>query len=126
MIYSLSSYPMWVSDPTRRESEMKTKAVRWMANGTNVVRVDIGGFVCKVGGDYYDNGRRDPRGWTFDPPLDTEANAALIAAAPELADACRMAADMLGKVVVPPKQMAALKRVIIACEQALANAGAAR
>jgi hypothetical protein len=107
---------------------MKTKsdAVRWAVNGTRVIRLDIGGTVCQVGGDYYDNGRRDPRGWTFDPPLDTAANAAMIAAAPELADACRLADDMLGRVVVPPKQMAALKRVIVACEQALSNAGAAR
>ena len=83
--------------------------------------------MCKVGGDYYDDGRRDPRGWTFDPPLDTKANAALIAAAPELADACRFAIRMMTKSLqgTPsycPEARAELRRGIRACEAALAKA----
>lgn len=104
---------------------MKTKtkkAVRWDIIGQQIVR-DCGGLVCKVGGDFYDDGQRDPNGWTFDPPLDTKANAALIAAAPELADACLEAQYLLGRVVpTNVKQRAAIRNVIRLCEAALAKA----
>jgi hypothetical protein len=48
------------------------------------VRGLASGQIATVGGDFYDDGRKDADGWTFSPPLDTAANARLIAAAPEL------------------------------------------
>lgn len=48
------------------------------------VRGLASGQIATVGGDFYDDGRRDADGWTFTPPLDTASNARLIAAAPEL------------------------------------------
>jgi len=55
----------------------------WTVGFGKEVRV-TGGLICKVGGDYYDDGRKDSSGWTRTPTLDTQANARLIAAAPEL------------------------------------------
>jgi hypothetical protein len=104
------------------------KPVRWEIVGQQITR-NCGGLVCKVGGDFYDDGRRDSRGHTFDPPLDTKANAALIAAAPELADACRFAVRMMSKYTQAPvaqrdRIATDLRRGIRACEAALAKAGA--
>lgn len=58
----------------------------WRADGKRVV-AKSGGLVATAGGDFYDDGRKDKRGWSFEQPLNTEANAALIAAAPALAEA---------------------------------------
>jgi hypothetical protein len=107
---------------------MKKKPVRWEIFGQQITR-NCGGLVCKVGGDFYDDGRLDRYGKTFDPPLDTKANAALIAAAPELADACRFASRMMtkslqGTTSYCPKLKAELRRGIRACEAALAKAEA--
>jgi hypothetical protein len=48
------------------------------------VRGLASGLIATVGGDFYDDGRKDADGWTFSPPLDTAANATLIAAATDL------------------------------------------
>jgi hypothetical protein len=60
-----------------------------------VIRGLASGRIAKVGGDYYDDGMRDVENWTFTPPLDTAANARLIAAAPELLAALKGAKDEL-------------------------------
>jgi hypothetical protein len=107
---------------------MKKKPVRWEIFGQQITR-NCGGLVCKVGGDFYDDGRLDRYGKTFDPPLDTKANAALIAAAPELADACRESLRLLTHYAetcseFTPKLKARIRGVIRQCEAALATAEA--
>ena len=62
----------------------------WFAAGKHV-RGLASGQIATVGGDFYDDGRKDADGWTFSPPLDTAANAALISAAPDLLAAARLA-----------------------------------
>lgn len=66
----------------------------WMANGRSVV-AKSGGLVAKAGGDFYDDGRKDKRGWSFEHPLNTEANAVLMAAAPELLEALKEAVAVI-------------------------------
>jgi hypothetical protein len=63
-----------------------------MVNGKTVNALGSG-RVATVGGDFYDDGKKDANGWTFDPPLDTAANARLIAAAPDLLAACHKLVD---------------------------------
>jgi hypothetical protein len=55
----------------------------WYVDG-KLIRGLASGRIAQVGGDFYDDGRRDADGWTFTPPLDTDSNARLISAAPEL------------------------------------------
>jgi len=55
----------------------------WFVDG-KVIKALASGQIAQVGGDFYDDGRKDASGWTFTPPLDTAANARLIAAAPDL------------------------------------------
>ena len=64
----------------------------WYVDG-KVIRGLASGRIAKVGGDYYDDGMRDAENWTFTPPLDTAANARLIAAAPDLLAACHKLID---------------------------------
>ena len=66
---------------------------RWEVRGRDIVRngYDGGGLIGKAGGDFYDDGRKDKSGRTTEPILDTLANATLMAAAPDLLAALKMA-----------------------------------
>lgn len=67
----------------------------WCVDGKRIKGLATG-LIATVGGDFYDDGRKDSRGWTFDLVLDTAANARLIACAPDLLAALIRMRDEFG------------------------------
>jgi len=82
------------------------------------VRGLASGQIAKVGGDFYDDGRKDADGWTFSPPLDTAANARLIAAAPEMLAALIRMRDEFNSYADCPSKCDAVRMAFQAIEKA--------
>ena len=89
----------------------------WYAEGKQV-RGLASGLIATVGGDFYDDGRKDADGWTFSPPLDTAANAALIAAAPDLLAALIQMRDCFNSYADCPSKCDAVSMAFRAIEKA--------
>ena len=89
----------------------------WYVDGKQV-RGLASGLIATVGGDFYDDGRKDADGWTFSPPLDTAANATLIAAAPDLLAALIRMRDEFNSYVDCPSKCDAISMAFRTIENA--------
>jgi len=89
----------------------------WYVEGKQV-RGLASGLIATVGGDFYDDGRKDADGWTFSPPLDTAANATLIAAATDLLAALIRMRDEFNSYADCPSKCDAVSMAFRAIEKA--------